>query len=149
MEPRVILKMQFLDEMRKSGAGAQVRLGCFSLLAVCMFVSLVLPLVPVAFGFCYPLSLVRLKNANSLGNLSQIQPPFFNSVEGSKFWHSLKYRPPKRMQLKFKSKSLYVCYSLILRDVFHPEESMGRKNGLCCLVWELLFWKCGGVCWGV
>lgn len=58
MEPRVILKMQFLDEMRRSGAGAQVRLGSFSLLAVGMFVSLVLPLVPVGFGFCYPLSLV-------------------------------------------------------------------------------------------
>lgn len=39
-----------------------------------------------------PRGTMNSKNSNSLGNLSQI-PPFFNSVESSKFWHSLKYRP--------------------------------------------------------
>lgn len=58
MEPRVILKMQFLDEMRRTGAGAQVMLDNFSLLAVCRFVLLFLPLVSVDFGFCYPSSLM-------------------------------------------------------------------------------------------
>lgn len=44
-----------------------------------------------------PCGTMNVKNSNSLGYLSQIQPPFFNSVEGSRFCYSLKYRPKKRM----------------------------------------------------
>lgn len=44
MEPRVVLKMQFLDEMRRSAAGAQVVLSSFLLLAACRFLLLFLPL---------------------------------------------------------------------------------------------------------
>lgn len=54
MEPRVILKMQFLDEMKRSGAGAQVRLGSFSLLAVGKFVSLFSLLSQWVLGFVTP-----------------------------------------------------------------------------------------------
>lgn len=96
MEPRVILKMQFLDEMRRSGAGAQVMLGSFSLLAVCMFVSLVLPLVLLGFVVLSVLWDHEYQKFKQPGNLSQIQPPIFSSIEGSKFCHSLKHRPQKK-----------------------------------------------------
>lgn len=51
-EPRVVLKMQFLNEMKKSSMGAQVILGSYSFLAVCRFVvPFFFLLVSMDFGF--------------------------------------------------------------------------------------------------
>lgn len=106
-EPRVVLKMQFLNEMKKSSMGAQVILGSYNFLAACRFV------VPFSFlvsGFW--LFFLASWMSDSLRSLSLVYSHISDKVKGSKFFlHidmvAIKYSSKKTVSLKFGSRSLH------------------------------------------
>lgn len=80
-EPRVVLKMQFLNEMKKSSMGAQVMLGSYNFLAACRFV---VPFSLLVSGFW--LFFLASWMSDSLRSLSQVYSRISDNVKGSKFF---------------------------------------------------------------